>query len=496
HALFHKALYDALLPEERDILHRQCFEILKTEWDRQTAVQDKSMPLASKLLTHAEKCGELEAAADAALGAAQSAWRNYSESEAMEMLAHVKRLMGNAVTGTKHSKALGTALLLEADIHHVRGRYDDALRYAAEAYTQFESAHDTLKMVSVLNRKADLLRSKGLYEDSEQTARNALALIENDKSRTIESRTHEAAALNIIGNVNTLRGKYAEGLEYYAKCLAIQESNNDLTGIVVSLNNMGIIHFFRGNYGEALELYKKSLAICEPLGDRVRLGQSFNNIGAAHSARGEYEEALKYHTKSLNVREAIGDRAGIGMSLGNIGNLHSTRGEYEEALQWHEKSLAIREAIGERSGVAASLTDIGLEYCKLGKFHEALDYSNKSLAVWEEIGDRGGSVESLQNIGIVYRMQGDLAKSRSALERAHATAAETGKKEYMYMTMYELGLLCEAEANQGDESRRSEKLKESLSLIEDAATTLREMNSKYAEQCETELERIKKIANA
>ncbi|HET7153713.1 MAG TPA: AAA family ATPase, partial [Candidatus Kapabacteria bacterium] len=50
HALFHKVLYDQLMEEEKAILHRQCYEILRAEWQNAEEKGQHPASLASKLL--------------------------------------------------------------------------------------------------------------------------------------------------------------------------------------------------------------------------------------------------------------------------------------------------------------------------------------------------------------------------------------------------------------------------------------------------------------
>src|SRR5579883_585164 len=167
HALFHKALYDGLLPEERNLLHRQCFEILKAEWDLLADTQDKPMTLASKLLTHAEKCGELRTAADVALTAAQSAWYNFSEAETTEMLSHVKSLTGQTSFPKSYgAQILGDVLFLEGRIAEMHARYNEALDAAAQSFEHFRKQDDQIKCVAALNLRANVFRMQGAYEDS------------------------------------------------------------------------------------------------------------------------------------------------------------------------------------------------------------------------------------------------------------------------------------------------------------------------------------------
>jgi tetratricopeptide (TPR) repeat protein len=528
HALFHKALYDGLLPEEREILHRQCYEILQTEWDRLAAARDKQIPLATKLLTHAEKCGELEVAVDAALGAAQSAWMNYSESEAMEMLGHVRRLAERPeFPATVRPRLLGDAAILHAQIAELRSRYDEALGAAAEAITYAQTLHDDTRSITALNLRANVFCAQGAYNDSEMEANKALGL-----AKAQSDEKGKAAALNIIANVASDRCEYEKALEQYGQSLAIRESLNDQLGVSVLLNNIGIVEANRGEYEKALEYHNRSLHIKESIGDRAGMAASFLNIGIVHQKRGagqealkylqrclpikesigdrtgeattldnigiihfnygEYDEALKYIEQSLALRESIGDRAGIATSLNNIGIIYFERGMREEALEYHKRSLEMQEALGNRSGVAMSLNNIGNVYYERGEFNDALEYHKRGLEMQKQIGDRSGIALSLLNNGVIYRKLNNAGQSRSLLEQATALTKEISAMELQGLALCELGLLCEVEADPLTGNERAEKIQEAVSLIGNGLSIFHEINAKQIKEYESELERVQK----
>jgi predicted ATPase len=296
HALFHKALYDTLLDAQKKFLHRKCFDLLKAEWDRLSETNDRTNSLASKLLTHAEKCGEKETAAEVALEAARGSWHAFAETEALEMLGHAKRLSVNAevpVAVTKKDKLLGEALLLQSKIDILRGRYEDALNEATEADAFFERLQDWKQCIAACNQKASVMCLQSAYERSETEAQSVLALAEKHGDHA-----GIAASLNIIGNVYSSIGAYEKALEYYARSLEIRES----------------------------------------VGDRAGIAGSLNNIGNAHKALGVYEKALEYLVRSLEIQESIGDREGIARTLGNIGNVHWNLGEYQKALEYNARA--------------------------------------------------------------------------------------------------------------------------------------------------------------
>jgi tetratricopeptide (TPR) repeat protein len=526
HALFHKALYDSLLATQKNYLHRKCYEMLKAEWDRLSETNDRTNSLASKLLTHAEKCGEIETAAEVALEAAKGAWQTYAEAEALEMLAHVLRL-----TDTNASLAATLridALLLQVVIDIRYGRYEESLAAASDALELSQKLHYDARTAIAMNRIGNVHQSRGAYDEAMVNYTNALKIWES-----IGDLGGAATVLNNIGNVYDARGAYDQALEYHTKSLAIRESIGDQSGVAMSLGNIGNIHHALGAYDKALENYEKCIAIFESIGDREGNGTLLNNIGNVHKDRGAYDEALEYLTKSLAMQESIGNRAGIALSLNNIGNVCRHRGADDEALEYYVKALAIRETIGDRKGTALSLNcignvhvgrtaydeamiyyikalaifesigdrpgmaavqdNIGQVYSARGAYEEALEYHTNALAIRESIGVRLGIATTLVNIGVVHRKQGNFADGRIALTKAKNIADEIQSKEIGGIALCELGLLCEAEALQSISAARSEKMNEAVVLLEEGLAMFREMKSSQVKEYEIELERIKQL---
>ncbi len=280
HALFHKALYDSLIDDQKEYLHRKCFEILKAEWDRLSGTKERTNSLASKLLTHAEKCGEYEVAAEVALEAAKGAWQTYAEAEALEMLSHVQRLANDYETlfiPATRDAVLGDALLLRSKIDNLRGRVNDALKCAEEAYACFEKITDEVKCIDALNQQAWVLLRKGHSDRTEVLARNALL-----RAEKIGDATREGNALNCIGNVYVSRGENSTTLQYYTRNKELSESHGNRAGIAT--------------------------ALC--------------NIGNACSGLGRYDDGLADLTQALDIFTSLGDRNGIAMTLGNTGSLY------------------------------------------------------------------------------------------------------------------------------------------------------------------------------
>jgi tetratricopeptide (TPR) repeat protein len=504
HALFHKALYDGLLPEEREILHRQCYDILKSEWDRLASAKDRSMSLASKLLTHAEKCREYESAAEIALEAAHGAWQTFAEAEALDMLAHVKRFAENSKASLpvqKRESFFGDAFLLRANIDILRGRYEDAMNAARNAVTHFENLRDERKIIEALNQQASSFLARSYYKDSESCAMKALELAEKigdvkgiaissrcignvhyrlgacEKALKYYTRNLEiqesfgdqreiASALSSIGNVYSSIGEYEKALEYHVRSCGASESIGDLVRAALSENNMGGVYGHIGEIDKALNSFMRCLEISETIGDQSNIAMALGNIGVVQTQIGTSEKALEYYTRSMEIFESIGSRSDTARMLNNIGTMHQELGANEKALEYHTRSLDMMESLGDQRGIVHALLGLGNTNANIGETENALEYYNRSLEISESIGDRSNVGYLLHNMGSIYRDLGNFPESRKYITRAQTIAKELKEKDLIADTHYQYGLLNEAEAKLCNDEVRKQKIKDAISHLE------------------------------
>ena len=68
--------------------------------------------------------------------------------------------------------------------------------------------------------------------------------------------------------------------------LILFRRNNEEENEADALNNIGVIHKLQGRYGKAMEFYEKSLAIQKRLGNRTGMADTLGNLGNTHSKRG------------------------------------------------------------------------------------------------------------------------------------------------------------------------------------------------------------------
>jgi serine phosphatase RsbU (regulator of sigma subunit)/Tfp pilus assembly protein PilF len=230
------------------------------------------------------------------------------------------------------------------------------------------------------------------------------AINNNNNNPVVGKRLKElySGVLNNIGIIYDDRGEVKKALEFYFKCIEIDNELKNKQGVASSYNNIGLAYKNQGRIEEGLNYYTKALKIQEEIGYKKGMAQSYNNIGVIHDEQGNLDIAFDYYLKSLEIKKQIGDKKGIALCYNNIGVFKNDKGHDSEALKYHFKSLELREEIGDNFGIATSLSNIGVIYYFQENYDLALEYYFKSLKIEKEIDDKYGILSSYKNIANVY----------------------------------------------------------------------------------------------
>jgi signal transduction histidine kinase len=287
-----------------------------------------------------------------------------------------------------------------------KSQLDSAMTYAQEAHKMAERSHYRKGLADALNNMGAVYRIQGKYKEALDSTKKALTIHEE-----LGNKSGIAASLYTIAFLDRLQGKYADALENNIKSLRIREEIGDKQGIAALLHNIAYVYLSQGKYTKASENNVKSLRIREEIGDKVGIAASLNSIAIVCHEQGNYSEALEYYFKSLRIREEIGDKRGVAWSLNNIAETYDALDNHTDALANFIKSLRILEEIGDKQNIAVSLNNIALQYSSQGNDTVALAFHIKSLRIFEEIGDKFGIANSLATIAGVNQKQKKYAEA-------------------------------------------------------------------------------------
>ncbi|HET6245399.1 MAG: tetratricopeptide repeat protein [Bacteroidetes bacterium] len=267
------------------------------------------------------------------------------------------------------------------------------------------SSEDSVRVI-ILNKLTDEMWRMGSYSKAEKCAQYAQKI-----ARASNFKSGIAGALNNLGIINMIQGKYPEALEFFFHSLKISEELNNQHIIAKTLSNIGSVYWNKKDMKTALEYYYKSLKIYEDVKDKVGVSNSYNNIGVVFAENDEEPKALEYYNMALAIQEKLGSKKEAANTLNNIGNIYWNMDSLETALRYQFQALEMRELNDDKQGVAMSLVNIGGVYLDLKKYNEALLYFNKSKQFALEMGIPLIAKESEMLISNSYDLMGDVAKA-------------------------------------------------------------------------------------
>ncbi|MDP1676303.1 MAG: tetratricopeptide repeat protein [Bacteroidota bacterium] len=332
-------------------------------------------------------------------------------------------------------------LMMFGSLYREQGKYDTALVVAHNALDILQN-NPSLSVDlewDMYTLFAGIFFSVGEYDSSLAYNHRALKLFPAAQG---EQQLKISASYNGIAGTYETRGDYQKALDYFSRSLEIRklvlgEKHPDIANLY---NNVAAIYFRSGDYDLALEYYLKSLSIMNetlPI-DHPSFGIRYNNIAMAYRGKKEFDKALEFGSQSKFIFvKKLGDKhpnvAGV---VNNIGRTYSDMKQYDRALESYQQALSIwKEKFGEKHvNVTQSFFNIGEAYGNLKEYEKAKMWLEKSLLIRREmLGENNVKVaQSYNALGSVYTDWNKLDSALQFYQKAIYTLVESPKDSNLY----------------------------------------------------------------
>jgi predicted ATPase len=140
-------------------------------------------------------------------------------------------------------------------------------------------------------------------------------------------------------------------------------------------------------------------------------------------------ELLSWAYRALEERGSEASPLARGRLLAHIAINHLFRGEFEESVAAEEQAIEIFRELDDADRLRSSLTRLGSTLSALGREEDAARALREALEVAASLG-REDIAPTLHTLGELERDRGNLPEARELLERALATAKETGSADW------------------------------------------------------------------
>jgi tetratricopeptide (TPR) repeat protein/transcriptional regulator with XRE-family HTH domain len=245
-------------------------------------------------------------------------------------------------------------------------------------------------------------------------------------ARLTGDRGAEAGALDNLGRMCWLQGRYRQAVRHLQQALALFRESGDLNGQGRAQANLGITDARQGHYDQAADRFGEALILFQEIEDQPGQARTLNNLGIIDVFQGRYQQARGHLQRALALGREAKDRAVELTILNNLG-LAEVRGGYHQQARGHvEHALVLCHETGDRlvqAHLLATLSEVDLQqHC----YEQALDNCQRSLTLCREIGDRYSQVTALNNLGDVLHAISMPAKAHKHHAAALRLATQIG----------------------------------------------------------------------
>lgn len=233
----------------------------------------------------------------------------------------------------------------------------------------------------------------GEWDRSREAAATVLAEAEKGRDEALQ-----AAALDVLGNLASLKGDYGTARSLLDRSVEVQKRAGARQGLARTFQALGIAERRSDRLAESRRFHELALALRRESGDRWGEARSLMNLGALAEETKDLDSAQRLLGQALKVQEELRDRAGQAQTLNSLGILTARRGDLAESSRRFTASLDLKRALGDREGAARTLSNLGDLAFQQGRFAESERSLRESIQISHEIGATPGEALASYNL--------------------------------------------------------------------------------------------------
>lgn len=304
---------------------------------------------------------------------------------------------------------------------------DELLRYLQKAHSEDRKEIEKratwdagLRWVKRLIVKGDYPRAREiaarLRNECTQTMRDAGSLAETELDIwegwlfAYLLQNLERAETGLRSALKALKSSTPQGETFEAWYRQILLAN--------ALNNLGYLLRVRGRYSQAIKYYTDALPKWRELKNETEHANTLNNLAWALAEIGEFDQALRYAQDGLELRQNLGPRYPFALSLNTLGLIQVRNDQPNRAVENCERALTICRDLEQPRGVGLACIALAEAYRRMTRapgprdplhsvdlLRKAEKYAREAQDVFSsrDFAETLRLIEALIELGCVYR---------------------------------------------------------------------------------------------
>jgi len=327
---------------------------------------------------------------------------------------------------------------------------EDNLRGALEfGLNAGAGARHTLLAVALAVRLSDYWEKQGRWAEGLTYLQRALALPEVTLRPTLR-----VDALRAAGLFANLQGHGEQARLYSEEGLARAREADYAPGIAGCLVNLGNVAFTQDDYAGARDRFEQALALYRQTGRQAESAACLSSLGNVAFFLGDQQAATERLDEALGIYQQLGDTSGAASVLLRLGNVKRNQNRFAEAHAHLEEALELFRSVNYRYGVASCLHSLGLAAFFQGQAREAEALYREAMQIFQEIGYRRGVGSSLSNLGNVAQGRGDYPTALRYYSQAMQIYQALADRRDMAACLFDLGNVALEQADWAEAEKR------------------------------------------
>ena len=183
--------------------------------------------------------------------------------------------------------------------------------------------------------KSILLGEIGHFEEAIKFAKQAYQESQElgDHFQSVEALSSQARSLHLLGNLDESLYLIEQG-EELLKTLSKKPPTSLIRRKAAFLVNKANIYYFKGEWNRSIEYYQQGLALVKHINNKFFIASCLNNIGETFQQKGDIDQALQFLEESLLLLNEIGNNVYISGSLYSLISAALVKPDLEKAQHY------------------------------------------------------------------------------------------------------------------------------------------------------------------
>jgi tetratricopeptide (TPR) repeat protein len=346
----------------------------------------------------------------AAAGTAIESVTEPGETRAAELVRHF-------VEGEEPRRALAYALLAGAQAERVFAHAEGEQHFRL-ASTLARDEGDQMLEAAALEGLGTVLKIVGRYDDALESLQRAMHLY--GSAEDLEAMGRVGA---LAGETHFWRGSWEEGIATIQPLLDRLESQGPSHALAALYLAMSPLYAPTARHREQLAAAVRASELAELQGDIPMLVKSESWRGIALDELNRFAESRSVLLEILPLAEELGDLLSVARVLGYLGHGYMVEGHIDDAVSYRRRALAANEQVGDPASMAWAEARLGEVLYVRGYWQEAGNHLQHATEVFGSIrpSARHAAVATV-HLGALLLMKGEWEEASRHLEEGIAQA--------------------------------------------------------------------------